>query len=32
MWLVFGLIYALIEKGILGDSPTHPSTGNPYDF
>ncbi|MCZ4316608.1 adenylate/guanylate cyclase domain-containing protein [Comamonadaceae bacterium G21597-S1] len=32
MWLVFGLIYTLIEKGILGDSPIYPSTGNPYDF
>ncbi len=32
LWLVFGLIYALIEKGILGDSTHYPSTGNPYDF
>lgn len=31
VWLVFGLIYALIEKGILGDSTHYPSTGNPYD-
>lgn len=32
LWPVFGLIYALIEKGILGDSTHYPSTGNPYDF
>lgn len=32
VWLVFTLVYVLIEKGILGDSPQYPSTGNPYDF
>ena len=32
LWAIFGLIYALIEKGILGDSTHYPSTGNPYDF
>ena len=32
LWAVFGLIYALIEKGMLGDSTHYPSTGNPYDF
>ena len=32
LWPVFGLVYALIEKGILGDSTHYPSTGNPYDF
>ena len=28
---LFGFIYVLIEKGILGNSPTYPSTGNPYN-
>lgn len=32
LWTVFGLIYALVEKGILGESTHYPSTGNPYDF
>lgn len=27
---VLSLIYVLIERGILGDSVTYPSTGNPY--
>lgn len=31
-WFSFGLIYALLEKGLLGDSPIYPSTKNPYDF
>ena len=32
VWVVFSLVYALIEKGILGDSTHYPSTGNLYDF
>ncbi|MEM6687521.1 MAG: hypothetical protein AAF617_17210, partial [Bacteroidota bacterium] len=28
----FSIIYALVEKGILGDHPIYPSTGNPYSF
>ena len=32
VWVVFTLVYALIEKGILGDSTHYPSTGNLYDF
>jgi adenylate cyclase len=32
VWVVFTVVYALIEKGILGDSTHYPSTGNPYDF
>ncbi len=28
----FALVYMLIEKGILGDYPEYPSTGNPYKF
>ncbi len=30
--LVFGIIYALIEKGLLGRLDYYPATGNPYDF
>ena len=30
--MVFSLVYALLEKGILGDSNFYPSTGNPYNF
>lgn len=29
---VFSIIYSLLEKGILGDHPYYPSTGNPYSF
>ena len=32
MWMAFGLIYALIEKAIIGDLGYYPSTGNPYNF
>src|SRR5690606_7142616 len=32
LWMLFSVVYLLLEKGILGDSPTYPSTGNPYDF
>lgn len=28
----FSAIYAILEKGILGDHPVYPSTGNPYLF
>ena len=27
----FALVYALIERGLLGDLKQYPSTGNPYD-
>ena len=32
IWLTFGIIYLLLEKGIVGDLNYYPSTGNPYDF
>ena len=32
IYFVFGLVYALIEKGILGELDYHPSTGIPYEF
>ena len=32
IWLIFSIIYLLLEKGLLGDLSFYPSTGNPYDF
>lgn len=32
IWMVFAIIYALVEKGLLGDLRYYPSTGNPYNF
>ncbi|WP_299535892.1 adenylate/guanylate cyclase domain-containing protein [Ulvibacterium sp.] len=32
IWLSFGLIYVLLEKGILGKLTVYPSTGVKYDF
>ncbi|HEX2616572.1 MAG TPA: adenylate/guanylate cyclase domain-containing protein [Flavobacteriales bacterium] len=32
IWLVFGIVYSVVEKGILADSTTYPLRGNPYDF
>ena len=32
IWLIFGLVYSLLEKGILGNLNYYPSTGNPYNF
>lgn len=32
IWLFFGALYALIEVGLLGNSTTYPTTGNPYNF
>lgn len=32
IWLIFSLVYSLLEKGILGTSDHYPSTGNPYHF
>lgn len=32
LWLIFGLSYSLIEKGLLHDLAYYPATGNPYDF
>ena len=32
IWFTFGIIYLLLEKGIVGDLNYYPSTGNPYDF
>ena len=32
VWLIFGMLYSLLEKGILGEVTYYPSTGNYYDF
>lgn len=32
IWLLFGIVYSIIVKGLLGDSTTYPATGIPYDF
>jgi class 3 adenylate cyclase len=32
IWVVFSMIYTLLEKGLLGDLHYYPSTGNPYVF
>ena len=32
LWLVFGLLYAFLEKGLLGDLKFYPTTQNAYDF
>jgi adenylate cyclase len=31
-WAAFGLIYSLIEKGLLGNLDYYPATGNAYEF
>ncbi len=30
--MLFGLVYAIVEQGILGNATSYPSTGNPYTF
>ncbi len=32
IWVIFGILYSLLEKGLLGDLNYYPSTGNYYDF
>jgi len=32
IWLFAGVIYSLLERGLLGNLSYYPSTGNPYDF
>jgi adenylate cyclase len=29
---IFSVVYSLVEKGVMGDHPYFPSTGNPYEF
>ncbi len=32
IWFISGLLYVVLEKGLLGDTLIYPSTGNIYDF
>jgi adenylate cyclase len=32
LWLIFSLIYTLLERALLGDLHYYPGTGNPYIF
>ncbi|MEJ0055769.1 MAG: hypothetical protein WDN75_09015 [Bacteroidota bacterium] len=32
IWLMFSVVYTLLERGILGELSSYPATGNPYDF
>jgi adenylate cyclase len=32
IWVVFSIVYTLLEKGLLGHLAYYPSTGNPYNF
>ena len=32
IWLMFALVYSLVERGLLGNLNKYPSTGNPYNF
>ena len=32
IWLFFGVLYALVEVGLLGSSTSYPATGNYYNF
>ncbi|MFP2996715.1 adenylate/guanylate cyclase domain-containing protein [Spongiivirga sp. MCCC 1A20706] len=31
IWFIFGLVYSLLEYGLLGDSKLYPTTGNAYE-
>jgi len=32
IWLIFSIVYSLVEKGLLDNLNYYPSTGNPYNF
>jgi len=32
MWSIGGMLYVLLERGLMGEAKFYPSTGNPYDF
>ncbi len=32
IWLIFGLLYVVVEYGLLGNSGVYPATGNQYHF
>lgn len=31
-WLLYSIVYSLLERGLLGKLTNYPSTGNPYNF
>lgn len=32
IWVLFSVVYSLLERGLLGELDYYPSTGNPYNF
>lgn len=32
IWLIFGIVYSQLERGLLGGLQYYPSTENPYNF
>ena len=32
IWLIFSIVYSLLERGLLGNLNNYPATGNPYNF
>lgn len=32
IWVLFSVVYSLLERGLLGNLTYYPSTGNPYNF
>lgn len=32
IWLIFSVVYSLVERGILANLTAYPATGNPYNF
>ena len=32
IWMVFAILYVLLEKSLLGNLSNYPSTGNPYEY
>lgn len=32
IWLIAGVLYALVERGLMGNAVIYPATGNDYDF
>jgi len=32
IWIVFGIVYSLVEKGLMGSADHFQATGNPYNF
>ena len=32
IWFIAGMVYTLLERGLLGSSGQYQSTGNPYNF